>query len=131
MTPRRYGLPAYVPTTRRPKLTWPGGATPHLMRVLLSRAQLPFGAQGSVAAHRTFEPEILAQCPALIFGTEQAAALQLGHDQLDKLLAPAGQMRRGNVETGTGAVLAPLLHGVGNVSGCTDPGRAGNAGAEI
>ena len=45
MTPRRYGPLAYVPITRRPKLTWPGGATPHLMRVLFSRVQLPFGAQ--------------------------------------------------------------------------------------
>ena len=26
MTPRRYGPLAYVPITRRPKLTWPGGA---------------------------------------------------------------------------------------------------------
>jgi allantoinase len=26
MTPRRYGPLAYLPITRRPKLTWPGGA---------------------------------------------------------------------------------------------------------
>jgi allantoinase len=26
MTPRRYGPLAYVPITRRPKLSWPGGA---------------------------------------------------------------------------------------------------------
>jgi len=26
MTPRRYGPLSYVPITRRPKLTWPGGA---------------------------------------------------------------------------------------------------------
>ena len=26
MTPRRYGPLQYVPITRRPKLTWPGGA---------------------------------------------------------------------------------------------------------
>jgi len=26
MTPRRYGPLTYVPITRRPKLTWPGGA---------------------------------------------------------------------------------------------------------
>src|SRR4051794_30909828 len=105
--------------------------TSHLMRVLLRRVQLPIGAQGTVAAHRTFEPKILAQCLAIIFGTEQAAALQLGYHQLDKILAPAGQMRWCNVETVTGAVLEPLLHGVGNVSGCTDPGRTGNPGAEI
>jgi hypothetical protein len=26
MTPRRYGPLPYMPITRRPKLTWPGGA---------------------------------------------------------------------------------------------------------
>src|SRR4051794_27663434 len=94
--------------------------TPHLMRVLLSRVQLPIGAQGSIATHRTFEPEIFAQCLALIFGTEQAAALQLGHDQLHELLAPAWQMRWCNVEAVAGAVLEPLLHGVGDVRRRTD-----------
>jgi hypothetical protein len=40
-------------------------------------------------------------------------------------------MRRCNVETVTGAVLEPLLHGVGDVCGRTDPGRAGNTATEV
>src|ERR1700680_4631113 len=97
---------------------------------LLGGVQLPAGARGSVAAYRTFEPEIFAQCLALIFGTEQPAPLQLGHDQLHEVLAPARQMRRCNVETVTGAILEPLLHRVGDVCGRTDPGRASNTGTE-
>jgi hypothetical protein len=61
-------------------------------RVLFGGIQVPVEARGSVAAHRTFEPEIFAQRLALIFGTEQPTPLQLGHDQFHEVLAPARQM---------------------------------------
>src|SRR5208283_5268762 len=99
-----------------------------LTAALLGGVQVPVQARGSVAAHRTFEPEIFAQCLALIFGTEQPAALQLGHDQLHEVLAPARQMRWCNVEAVAGAVLEPLLHGVGDVRRRTDLCRSGNTG---
>jgi len=49
---------------------------PRLIRALLGGVPVPVRARGGVAAYRTFEPKILAQCLALILGAEQAAALQ-------------------------------------------------------
>ena len=44
MTPRRYGPLAYVPITRRPKLSWPGGARVALWVCAVTRRRFPVGA---------------------------------------------------------------------------------------
>ena len=47
MTPRRYGPLAYLPITRRPKLTWPGGARVALWVNPNIERRRPAGTDGS------------------------------------------------------------------------------------
>ena len=59
---------------------------------------------------------MVAQCWALVVAAEQAAMLQLRHDQVDKIGECAREIGRQYVVTVSGALDEPLFKGVGNPS---------------
>ena len=71
----------------------------------------------------------------LVFGAEQAAALQFRDHQLDEIVERARQIRRHDVEAVAGAFDEPLLHVVGDLLGRADEhdlgARAGHPLAEL
>ena len=60
---------------------------------------------------------MLAQGRAGVLGAEQAASLQFGHDVVDEVVEPAGQVRRHDVEAVGGALVEPVLDLVGDLLG--------------
>src|SRR5215813_7568888 len=66
-----------------------------------------------ITAHWPLEPEVLAQSTALVLAAEQAAASQLRHHQLDKVIKPARQVRRHDVESVATVLAEPFLHVIG------------------
>ena len=61
------------------------------------------------------EPEVLAQGPAFVFGSEQPTPLQFRHHALGEVLQATRQVRHQHIEAIRGALLKPLLQTVGNL----------------
>src|SRR5262245_59118854 len=97
-----------------------------LSRRLLGRPAIP-----AVAARHRSQAEVFPQGPAFVFAAKQPAALQLGDDHVDEVLAAARQGGGRNVETIAAGGFEPLLHEIGDVGGRADPRRAGDAGAQV
>src|SRR5688572_2580335 len=67
------------------------------------------------AVDRTLEAKVFAQGLALVLEAEQAAALELRHDQLHEVVEPGRHDRRHHVEAVRGFVLEPALQLVGDL----------------
>ena len=63
---------------------------------------------------------MLAQRTPLIFGAEQATALQFRHDLAGEILKAGGQQRRNDVEAVGGLAGEPFLDLVGDLPGGAD-----------
>src|SRR5690606_16195351 len=61
------------------------------------------------------EAVVITQGAPLVLSPEQAATLQLRDDVVDEQLQPAGVDVALDVEAVSGAVLEPLLHGIGDL----------------
>src|SRR5450755_1060286 len=62
------------------------------------------------AVRGSLQAQVFAEGLALILAAEDAAALQLGHDQIHKLIEPARQIREHDVEAVGALARKPLLH---------------------
>src|SRR5438445_3224 len=67
-------------------------------------------ADPCVAALRAFEPHILAQRRAFVFGTKETARLQFRDHQRDKIVEPARQMRGMKQKPVDSVTAEPFLH---------------------
>src|SRR5262249_24313689 len=89
----------------------------------------PAAQSDGVTALRTFKPHVYAQRRALVLRAEEAAILQLGDDQIDKVAEPARQVGGMDEETVDAVAAEPRLHVVGDVDRRADqrplPARAG------
>ena len=84
---------AIFPVPKSQPSSPPGFASSLQARVSFGGPTVP-----AIAIDHRPQAKVFAQRPAFILGAEQAAALQFGHDHLDKVLASARQGRRRDVE---------------------------------
>src|SRR5690606_4390937 len=73
---------------------------------------------------RPFEAQRVAQRGSRVRGSEQLAALELGHDRAHDVLVGAGDVGGGDDEAVAGVALEPLLHLVGDLAGGADEAGA-------
>lgn len=74
---------------------------------------------------------MIAQRRAFITRAEQAAPLQLGHEQARDRLEAGRQQRRHQVEAVGGVVLEPVLQDVGHVAHAADGGQVAATAGDL
>src|SRR5690606_37354755 len=73
------------------------------------------------------QPQVLAQRLPAVLAPEDAPALELGHELLDEVVDPAGDVRKEHVEAVAAFPLEPGLHLVGDARGGADEREAAEA----
>jgi hypothetical protein len=97
-------------------------ATARLLRCLTISA---------IPVHRRSQAKVFPPGPTFVLDTKQTSTLQFGNNHVDEILATTGKCGRCYVETIASRCFEPLLHGIGNVSGRTDPCGAGKTGTKV
>jgi hypothetical protein len=85
----------------------------------------------AVAVYHGSQAKVFPQGSTFVIDTKQPSALLFGNNHLDEILATSGQCGRYDVETIASRCFEPLLYGIDNVDGRTDPCGAGETGTEV
>src|SRR3954453_23001610 len=68
---------------------------------------------------RPRESQVFSQSASLVLGVKHAAAVQLGHDLIEKIVKPTREVRRHDIEAVTCAIMKPVLHLIRDACGLT------------